>query len=86
MHATTAPAVQTPARPPWWRQPLQAFEPLPYRACDLCRHGIDIGGVRHCVCADVVLPTRPQPVTVVRAPTGACGVEPRHFDFPGLNG
>lgn len=66
-------------------RPLPA-ELRPYRACDLCRFGIDIGGIRHCVCADVVLPVRPQPVHVVRAPTGPCGSEARHLDFPGLRG
>lgn len=84
MHATAP--VQAPAPQQWWQQPAHAFEPLPLRACDLCRHGIDIGGIRYCVCADVVLPARPVPVPAVRSATGACGPEARYFDFPGLRG
>ncbi len=55
---------------------------LPLRACDLCDHGITIGGMRHCVCADVVMPEqldRGVPVHLVRSTAGACGLEARHM-------
>lgn len=60
---------------------------LPLRACDLCDHGITIGSVRHCVCADVVLPEQlptGQPVQFARGVSGACGTEARHMRAPFL--
>lgn len=65
-----------------WPVPL-----LPLRACDLCEHGITIGGVRHCVCTDVILPeqhARGVPVHLVRGTGGACGAEARHMSAPFL--
>jgi hypothetical protein len=61
---------------------------LPLRACDLCDHGVTVGGVRHCVCADVVLPEQLErggvPVHLVRSTAGACGIEARHMSAPFL--
>ena len=76
---TNTAAVHASAQASW-----QAAEQLPHRACDLCSHGRDIGSLRYCACADMVLTRRPVPVAVVRAPHGACGPEARHIDFPGL--
>lgn len=58
------------------RRPLHV-DPLPLRACELCDHGVDLGGLRHCRCTDVTIATRPQPVEIARSPSGACGVEAR---------
>lgn len=66
---------------------LQPVPSLPLRACDLCDHGITVGGVRHCVCADVVLPEQLAtgvPVHIVRQSTGPCGWEARHMSAPFL--
>ncbi|MGK2897235.1 MAG: hypothetical protein ACSLE9_00910 [Burkholderiaceae bacterium] len=66
---------------------LQPSPLLPLRACDLCDHGITVGGVRYCVCSDVVLPEqlpRGVPVRVVRDSTGPCGWEARHMSAPFL--
>lgn len=62
----------------------RAGDTLPLRACDLCEHGVDIGSVRHCGCADVVLPQRPQPVHIARSAAGACGIEARFMSAPFL--
>lgn len=56
----------------------------PYHACDLCDHHIDVGGVRHCTCTNVVLPGRSIPVETARKPYGTCGVDAKHLSFPGL--
>ena len=61
--------------------------PLPLRACDLCDHGISLGGMRYCVCTDVVMPEHlPQglPVQFMRSTSGACGVEARYMAAPFL--
>ena len=66
--------------------PLQ-LPTLPLRACDLCDHGITVGGVRHCVCTDAVITENlPQgvPVHIVRSTSGACGWEARHMAAPFL--
>jgi hypothetical protein len=63
-----------------WRQPT-----LPEnRACDLCTHGVDVDGVRHCTRREVV-GHRPRPVEQLRAPNGPCGLDAEFLDFPGLH-
>lgn len=59
-------------------------QPLPYRGCQLCRHGADVGGQRVCRCPDAVRPAPHQPVDLMRRPHGPCGPEATHLDFPGL--
>lgn len=67
---------------------MEALAPaLPPRACDLCDHGIDVGGVRHCVCLEVVLPNqlpRGVPVQFLRSVRGACGPEAVFMQAPFL--
>ena len=65
-------------REPW----TVIVEPL--RACQLCRHGVDVDATRCCTCKEVVGSRAPQPVALVRAPHGACGPEANWLDFPGL--
>lgn len=67
------------APPPWG-------EPLPWRACVLCRHGATVGATRVCTCRDVVQPAQHQPVELVRRQHGACGPEASFLGFPGLHG
>mgnify|MGYP001560279149 FL=1 len=55
----------------------------PYRACELCIHGISVAGARHCHHEAAPRPTA-APVHTMRAPNGPCGPEARHLDFPGL--
>lgn len=61
-------------------------DPLPWRACMLCRHGSTVGAQRVCTCRDVVQPAQHQPVELVRRHAGACGPEAEFLDFPGLRG
>lgn len=60
---------------------------LPLRACDLCEHGIDVGSLRHCVCAEIVMPVQLPlgvPVDRPRSAHGACGPEARFMQAPFL--
>ena len=50
------------------------------RACQLCDHGDDASGRLCCLHPE----GRGQPVHVVRAFGGACGLEAKHLSFPGL--
>ena len=66
-------------------QAMPHFEPLPWRACQLCRHGADdLAGERVCTLADVVRPAQTRPVELMRCPHGPCGPEATHLDFAGL--
>jgi hypothetical protein len=54
----------------------------PYRACDLCSHGLTLGSHRFCSLGDR---GRPLPVPDARAPGGHCGPDAERLDFPGLH-
>ena len=56
----------------------------PYRACELCLHGLQHQGERVCTCRAVVAPAAHMPVALVRRPHGPCGPEALHLDFAGL--
>jgi hypothetical protein len=60
-----------------------SYQP-PLRACDLCDHGRDVGGMRYCVCTEVVMPSRALPVAHARSNAGACGAEARFMSAPFL--
>jgi len=55
----------------------------PYRACEICDHGLEVLDQRYCRCREVAMGATP--VYVARAPNGQCGPDARHLSFPGLH-
>lgn len=62
------------------------FTPLPYRACELCTHGLGPAAQRQCRCPAVAGRAQAVPVDDARRTGGACGPDAAHLDFPGLKG
>ena len=66
---------------------MLSMHPLPWRACQMCRHGITVGAERCCTCPACTGSSTAKPVSVelLRRNAGPCGPEAHHLDFPGLH-
>ena len=63
---------------------LPLAETQPYRACQLCTHGLTVNEQRYCRCKAAVAPASAVPVHLVRALHGACGPEAHFMAYPGF--
>lgn len=57
-------------------------DPVTYRACDLCVHGLTVGTMRHCTNPKAVQPRRSIPVDQTRGHGGACGPDGALLQLP----
>lgn len=67
------------ARPAWL-----AVVSIPFRACQICDHGVTVNQQRYCRRKVVVQPASTAPVHAARAKASPCGPDALFLEFPGM--